>query len=568
MTPKITLYRENEKRINRLYLYLICGVLAIGIILIVLARMFTPLKTFFSYWYALYLFVGGAALISIPVFLIHFQPDNRVTKYFLIGSNIGIVVFANILLAKISENNFMNFFWAVVFSTLYFNKKIIIFAVTGSAISYLLLVIFIPAVRPAGYLTFQLSVLTKLFYLFVAGMGCFVITQLANHLLQRIVTQDQTSKVNLSEISKLLKEITGGGINFGVATDELCSYIEETGASLGTISTIVQEMALDATNTREGMTKIQQILISLTERTGAHRDLTEQTVRLTENIVATSASGSENVLVIGQEINNVASQFGFTLETIEELNRDSQHIGEIVQTISNIAEQTKMLSMNAAIEAARAGEYGRGFAVVASKINKLSVQTQETLKQIEAIIKKFLPQLATTVTRTKETAIVLEKGIQNVNQINESFTQINHTLQEGLPILQNVSEFIKSQAEIIKVIGVEVTNAYDFSVTSERGMKELNEIFTEINNMSEMLTDSSQKLRKMAENLATQTKTKLIEIDLQPDEVEIQAEESPKPAADTINLAELDKSLGEFDTEDLSEFDLEAFEHSLSEIES
>jgi methyl-accepting chemotaxis protein len=558
----IALYRENEKRINKIYLYLLCGVIVIGAILVAAVISFTKVKVNFTYWYALYTLAGGVAMISVPAYLIRFRPDNRAIKYLLVGCNIGCVVFMSILMAKFNENNFMNYFWAIVFSSLYFNKKTTIFAVSGSIVSYLLMIILIPDVRPMGYQSFQASIAVRIFYLGLVGAGCIILTSLANSLFERILEQEKTNRDTLREASGLLKDIAVGSTTLTAATQELQSFAEDTTTSVEKTRDVVVNIGLDAVKIREGMTKSRSLLNSLAANADQHQDLSERTVRLTEEIVEIAATGSDNVMEIGQEINNVSSQFEATLETIEELNRDSQNIGEIVQTVSNIAEQTKMLSMNAAIEAARAGEYGRGFAVVASKINKLSIQTQETLKQIEAIIKKFLPQLATTVTHTKETAVVLEKGIQNVNQINESFARISCTLLEGLPLLEDVSRFIRSQSVIIKEIDLEVSNAHNFSIASETGMKDLNEVFNKFTDMAHMLSASTQELSSLAETLAMQARTKFSDVELtQVSKQVVQSQEPPKTTGD-IELDELMKSI-DFDDAGLDDLDLEALERSL-----
>ncbi len=559
MREEVKFYRENEKKVNKIYFYLLSGGVALGVLLVIAVLLFTPHTEKFTFWYALYLLGVGGILAAVPFYLIRYQPDSRITKYILVGDTIGLVVFINILLAGISDSNFMNFFWALVFSSLYFNKRTTIFATGASIISYLLITVLIPEVRPAGYQSYQAAVAVRIFYLLLVGVGCTYITNLATNLLQRISHQERVNKEAFQDIRNLLKGVAISATTLTSATEELRSYTEETNASLQATGDIVKSLADDATKTREGMTKTQQLLNTLSERADEHQDLTVQTLKLTENIVSTAAQGSENVAAVEREINQVVSQFDTTLETIEELNLDSQNIGEIVQTISNIAEQTKMLSMNASIEAARAGEYGRGFAVVAQKISKLSIQTQETLKQIETIIKKFLPKLETTVTSSKETAVTFERGMRNVNQINETFTRIVQTLQEGLPLLQSVGGFLNSQADIIKEINSEVTNAYDFTMASEEGMGNLNDIFREITAIAQTLTISTQQLGALAQTLTTQAKTKFSDTELEEELVDTMAAAQEQPA---VSVA------GEKDTEfedefDFDDFDLDALEESL-----
>ncbi len=562
MSQEITLYRENEQRINRVYLYLLITGLIIGVILVLATKLFIPVKTTFSYWIALYLLGGGIILISIPAVLIYFRPDHRIIKYVLIGSSICMVVFINLLLMRFSADMFLNFFWAIIFSSMYFNKKTTIFAVVLSVFLYLMMVIYIPEMRPVAIQSSQASIMVRIFYLCFAGLGCVILTVFANRLLQRIMEQEKANKESFRDISDLLKEVAIGGNTFSSSAKELLSITEETSASLEATGDFVRNLGIDAVTTREGMTRSQQLLNSLAERADNHRDLSEQTLQLTENITGIASQGMENVLSVEREINQVVAQFGTTLETIEELNQDSQNIGEIVQTISNIAEQTKMLSMNASIEAARAGEYGRGFAVVAQKISKLSVQTQETLKQIEAIIKKFLPQLETTVNRSNETAVFFERGINNVKQISESFTRITHALQEGLPLLQGVGEFLQSQANIIKEIDSEVTKARDFSVESETGMKDLNDIFQELSNIAQTLISSTQQLGTLGETLTVKVTARFSEAELQAGIIDTNEINQPDRPDASTQYTEAEPTEDEISPDD---FDLDALIESLGE---
>ena len=566
MNQEIALYRENEKRINKIYLYLLCGVVLIGAILVVGVIWFTKVKVNFTYWYVLYILGGGAAMISLPAYLIRFKPDNGAIKYLLVSCNIGFVIFISIVMAKFSENNFMNYFWAIVFSSLYFDKKTTIYAVVASAVSYLAMVILIPGIAPKGFQSTEASVAIRLFYLGLAGTGSIVLTGLATSLFERILAQEKANRETYQEVNRLLKNVAISGSTLTEATQELRSYVESAGASIEKTYDIVENIGVDAGKISDGMSKTRTLLNTLAENALQHQDFSERTINLTETIVEITTSGTDDVAEIGQEIYNVSSQFEATLKTIDELNRDSQNIGEIVQTISNIAEQTKMLSMNAAIEAARAGEYGRGFAVVASKINKLSIQTQETLKQIESIIKKFLPQLANTVIHTKETFLVLEKGIENVNQINESFARISSTLMEGLPLLKDISDFIKTQTSVIKEINQEVSNAHNFSLASESGMRDLHEIFHDFKDMIHNLSASTQELGSLAETLTMEARTRFSDAELLagPQEIKelVKTQDSPKTAED-IEFDELIKSI-DFSDVGTDDIDLEELERSLT----
>ena len=108
----------------------------------------------------------------------------------------------------------------------------------------------------------------------------------------------------------------------------------------------------------------------------------------------------------------IAGVVNKSAETVKELGKSSDQIGEIIGVIDDIADQTNLLALNAAIEAARAGEQGRGFAVVADEVRKLAERTTKATKEIAGMIKKIQADTTGAVQSMEEGTQEVERGIE------------------------------------------------------------------------------------------------------------------------------------------------------------
>lgn len=168
-------------------------------------------------------------------------------------------------------------------------------------------------------------------------------------------------------------------------------------------------------------------------------------------------------------------------EGVHDLSDKSAHIGEIVDSIHQIAQQTNLLALNAAIEAARAGEAGKGFAVVADEINKLSLESADATQKIEAILKDIL----NTVDHTS-----------NVIDLNNTIVrESNDQLEETVQIFHNISSSSEDVVKVSSVLEAELKNILAIK-------EKLLEYIHKITSMSETSMESAVGIGKSTEEQA------------------------------------------------------------------
>src|SRR5579871_978526 len=165
-----------------------------------------------------------------------------------------------------------------------------------------------------------------------------------------------------------------------------------------------------------------------------------------EQTAVRAASGQEGLTRMGATMRQVLEASASINARLAVLNEKTGNINTVVTTITKVADQTNLLSLNAAIEAEKAGEYGRGFAVVATEIRRLADQTATATYDIEQMVKEMQSAVAAGVMGMDKFSEEVRRGVEVVGQVSVELAQIIDQVQTLTPRFEMVGEGMEAQS--------------------------------------------------------------------------------------------------------------------------
>ena len=303
-------------------------------------------------------------------------------------------------------------------------------------------------------------------------------------------------------VSSIINQVKEAVAATASAANEISSSTEQMAAG-------AQEQSSQATEVAGAVEQMTKTIFETTKNTG-------QATEASKNAGKSAKEGGHVVEETISGMNRIADVVRKSADTVQALGKSSDQIGEIVQVIDDIADQTNLLALNAAIEAARAGEQGRGFAVVADEVRKLAERTTKATKEIATMIKQIQKDTNGAVDSMQQGTKEVEAGKLLAEKAGTSLQEIIHGAEKVVDIVSQVAAASEEQSSAAEQISKNIESISSVTTQSASGIQQIAHASEDLNrltlNLQELIAQFKVEENSGKGSMAVRQNGKLVHV--------------------------------------------------------
>ncbi|MBF8779615.1 methyl-accepting chemotaxis protein [Pseudomonas fulva] len=271
---------------------------------------------------------------------------------------------------------------------------------------------------------------------------------------------------------------------FGILGSAFNRFVERIHGSISEVSSATQqvnEVALrvisasnsSMANSDEQANRTNSVAAAINELGAAAQEIANNAAQASQHASSARLLAEEGQQVVGRNIqamNRLSDLIVTSSAHIETLNSKTVNIGQILEVITSISQQTNLLALNAAIEAARAGEAGRGFAVVADEVRNLAHRTQESAQQVQAMIEELQVGARESVDTMGQSQRHSQDSKEIANQAGERLDSVTQRIGEIDGMNQSVATATEEQTAVVDSINMDIN---EINMLNQEGVENL-----------------------------------------------------------------------------------------------